>query len=263
MDDRAQQNDVAAAQNAVKLAGLGVTKAANDQAELTKGIAVQTQAIEVAKRNLEAAQFAAKRKREATKKGGLVEAEADAADLLAKTADAAVKVEEAKLERSEAKADNIALAKTKAEAEVALAKLLVDKAKLALDECLVKAAVDGTVLRLGVQAGDLLGRDPKVPALIFCPAGPRIVRAEVEQEWAGRVQEGQIATIQDDTGNGSDPPWTGKVVRVGDWMAHRRSILPDPTQFHDVRTLECIIELGPNQPPLRIGQRVRVALSNP
>jgi hypothetical protein len=46
-------------------------------------------------------------------------------------------------------------------------------------------------------------------------------------------------------------------------MAHRRSILPDPSQFHDIRTLECIIALDPDQPPLRVGQRVRVALSNP
>jgi hypothetical protein len=65
------------------------------------------------------------------------------------------------------------------------------------------------------------------------------------------------------TSNGSGPTWTGKVLRVGDWMAHRRSILPDPSQFHDIRTLECIIEIAPNQAPLRIGQRVRVALSNP
>ena len=34
-------------------------------------------------------------------------------------------------------------------------------------------------------------------------------------------------------------------------------------QFHDIRTLECIIALDPDQAPLRIGQRVRVALSNP
>ncbi len=263
LDDRAQQNDVAAAANAVQLAGLGVTKAKNDQTELTKALAVQTQAIAVARANLDAAQFAAKRKRDAAKKGGLVEAEADAADLLAKTAEATVKVEEAKLEALQARADNLTLAKTKADAEVVQAQLLLDKAKLALDECAVKAPADGTVLRLSVQAGDLLSREPKTPALIFCPAGPRIVRAEVEQEWASRVQEGQIASIQDDTGNGSGPAWTGRVVHVGDWMAHRRSILPDPSQLHNVRTLECMIEIDPNQTPLRIGQRVRVALSNP
>ena len=46
-------------------------------------------------------------------------------------------------------------------------------------------------------------------------------------------------------------------------MAQRRLILPDPSAFHDVRTLECLIEIDAGQAPLRIGQRVRVALSNP
>ena len=34
----------------------------------------------------------------------------------------------------------------------------------------------------------------------------------------------------------------------------------EPLQFNDVRTLECIVTLDPDQPPLRIGQRVRVTL---
>ena len=140
---------------------------------------------------------------------------------------------------------------------------LLDKAKLAVEESVVTAPSDGKVLRLDLRKGDLLAAQPKSPPLIFCPAGPRIIRAEVEQEWAGRVQEGQVANIEDETSNGDGPKWSGKVVRISDWMAHRRSILPDPSQFHDIRTLECIISLDSNQPPLRIGQRMRVSLSNP
>ena len=34
----------------------------------------------------------------------------------------------------------------------------------------------------------------------------------------------------------------------------------DPLQLNDVRTLECIIAVETGQPPLRIGQRVRVVL---
>jgi len=39
--------------------------------------------------------------------------------------------------------------------------------------------------------------------------------------------------------------------------------LLEPLQFNDVRTLECIIDLDPGQPILRIGQRVRVQLVPP
>jgi multidrug resistance efflux pump len=263
MDDRTQRKDVERAEAAVSLAGMGVTKAVNDADEHAKAVQVQSQAVEVARRNVEVAQLAARRKRKAANDGGLVKEEAEAAELLAKTAEATVKLEEDKLEALKARAENLALARKRAEAEVADAKLLLDKAKLACDECVVKAPTDGSVLRLAVQVGDLLPPEAKSPPVVFCPAEQRIIRAEVEQEWAGRVQDGMIATIEDETSSSNGPTWKGKVVRCGDWMAHRRSILPDPAQFHDVRTLECIIALDPDQPRLRIGQRVRIALSNP
>jgi multidrug resistance efflux pump len=263
MDDRAVRKDVERAENAVKTAQEAASKPNNDRAELAKAVLAQQEAIQVAKKELKAGQIAARRKHDLVEKNALVKEEAEAADALVEKAEAAVKAEERKLEAIQVRSANIDLAARVADAEVADRKVLLEKAKLALDECLVKAPADGTVLRLSVQAGDLLGPEAKSPPVIFCPAGPRVVRAEVEQEWAGRVQEGQVATIQDDTSNGSGPSWTGKVVRLSDWMAHRRSILPDPSQFHDIRTLECIIALDPGQPPLRIGQRVRVALSNP
>jgi hypothetical protein len=94
--------------------------------------------------------------------------------------------------------------------------------------------------------------------VLFCPSLPFIVRAEVEQEFAGRVAVGQKALIQDDaTGGGS---WTGQVKSISGWYSHRRSMLLEPLQFNDVRTLECIITLDAGQAPLRIGQRVRVTL---
>jgi len=90
---------------------------------------------------------------------------------------------------------------------------------------------------------------------------PLIVRAEVEQEFAGRVAVGQKALVQDDaTGGGS---WRGQVKSLSGWYSHRRSMLLEPLQFNDVRTLECIVTLDPDQDltQLRIGQRVRVTLT--
>jgi hypothetical protein len=94
--------------------------------------------------------------------------------------------------------------------------------------------------------------------VLFCPKGERLIRAEVEQEFAGQVTVGQTALVEDDTGTGAT--WTGKVLRVSDWFTHRRSILQEPLQFNDVRTLECLIAVAHGQPPLRIGQRVRVTI---
>jgi len=96
--------------------------------------------------------------------------------------------------------------------------------------------------------------------LQFCPDSPRIIRAEVEQEFADGVAENQVAKIHD--ASSGDLRWTGKVIRIGGWYTHRRSIIQEPLQFNDVRTLECIIAVDPKGPPLRIGQRVRVMLGD-
>jgi multidrug resistance efflux pump len=146
----------------------------------------------------------------------------------------------------------------RAEADVRAKRARLEEAQYAVEECSVKAPVEGKVLRLLIGVGDVLSTQPRQPAIQFCPAGPRIVRAEVEQEFASRVEKGQIAHIQDDSSAG--PSWRGKVARLSDWYTHRRSMLQEPLQFNDVRTLECIVELDPGQPTPRVGQRVRVTL---
>jgi multidrug resistance efflux pump len=146
----------------------------------------------------------------------------------------------------------------RAEADVTAKQARLDQARLGLEECDLKAPVDGTVLRLFVSAGDVFGPQSRQPAVFFCPRGPRIIRAEVEQEFADRVAVGQPTSIQDDTRAGT--AWKGRVLRLSDWYTHRRSILQDPLQLNDVRTLECLIAVDPGQAPLRIGQRVRVTI---
>jgi multidrug resistance efflux pump len=137
-------------------------------------------------------------------------------------------------------------------------KAQLGKAKLAVKECDILAPFDGKVLRVFVQADEILGRDPKVPAIQFCPNSRRIVRAEVLQEWAGHVAEGQKVIIEDDTHFGVQ--WTGKVKYVSDWITQKRNMVLEPFMVNDVRTLECVIDVNPGGPPMRIGQRVRVTI---
>jgi multidrug resistance efflux pump len=146
-----------------------------------------------------------------------------------------------------------------AEREVALRQTDVDRARLALRECDLVAPEDGEVLRVLVNKGEVLGDHPKQPAILFLPtARPRIIRAVVEQEFVARAAVGKPAIIEDDTRHGGR--WTGKIQRLSDWYAHRRSIIQEPLQFNDVRTIECLVSLDPGQPPLRIGQRMRVII---
>lgn len=174
-----------------------------------------------------------------------------------KALESTLTAEKAKLEGLEKVDPNVGV--VRAEQDVKVREARVRKAQFGLKECTVTAPCDGTVLRLLTTVGEVLGSNPRQPALYFCPAGPRIVRAEIEQEFANRAVPGETAWIQDDTR--TSPLWKGKVIRVSDWYTQRRSILLEPLQFNDVRTLECLIQLDPSTPPLKIGQRVRVILN--
>ena len=92
----------------------------------------------------------------------------------------------------------------------------------------------------------------------FAPHGRRLVRAEVDQEFAGRVQAGQSALVRDDAPSGTS--WQGKVLRVADWYTQRRYLTYDASQVRDTRTVECLIALDPGQSEPRLGQRVRVTI---
>jgi len=169
---------------------------------------------------------------------------------------AALRGEEGKLQ--ELRLNDPTVDVRRAEAEVAAKQARLEQARLALDECQLKAPTDGEVLRVQAGPGDVLGSQPTRPAVLFCPKGPRIVRAEVVQEFAAGVAGGQAVMVRDDARAGIT--WRGKVRKLSDWYSHRRSIWQDPLQYNDVRTLECIIDLEPGQPPLRIGQRVLVQI---
>ena len=61
-----------------------------------------------------------------------------------------------------------------------------------------------------------------MPAVVFAPAGPLVVRAEVDQESLGRVAVGMPAEVQDEN-RPDGPVWKGRVKQLARWVAQRRS----------------------------------------
>jgi multidrug resistance efflux pump len=219
-------------------------------------LAQQRAAIEAVKYRIQAAQAVLARKRRQAETEVGSRAEADVAEILLHELESLFQVETGKLSELELNDPDAGVRQAQAEVDAKEAQL--NEARTAVEEYALKAPADGTVLRVLVGPGDVVGAQPKQPAVIFCPGGRRIVRAEVEQEFARSLAIGQAASIRDDSnGEGS---WAGYVVRISDWYTQRRSVMPEPLQYNDARTLECIIELNAGQPPLRIGQRVRVTL---
>lgn len=150
------------------------------------------------------------------------------------------------------------LSVSRAEALVESKKARLEQAEHALRQCTLKAPEAGDVLRVLTAPGEVLVEKPTQPAFYFCPDRPRVVRAEVTQEKAVRLASGQSVLLEDD----GDPSlqWQGKVRRVSDWYTRRRSIMQDPLEAQDVRTVECIIEPEASS-RLRIGQKLRVTIA--
>src|SRR6185437_10677088 len=148
----------------------------------------------------------------------------------------------------------------RAEKEVAVMRARRDQARFALEDCTLKAPRRGTVLRLLVGPGDVLSSQAKRPAVQFAIEGRQVVRADVAQEFIGRVSVGQAVLVEDEARSGK--VWRGKVERISNWITQRRSVMQQPFEFNDVRTVETLITLDSGQPPLRIGQRVRVRIGS-
>lgn len=162
-----------------------------------------------------------------------------------------LRLDQLRLEKPE---ETVALA----EANLTAAKAKLASAEDALARHTFRAPDAGKVLRLIVNKGQLVGAPGGGVSVWFCADKPRVVRCEIDQEFANRVSIGMPAEIHDDGTHGTI--WRGTVQRIGDWIATRRSMLDEPFQRNDVRTLECLVAIDPGQPPVRIGQRLRVVL---
>jgi len=216
----------------------------------------QRGAAEAAEQRLAAARTLLGRKRQLATANQLSTEDVTAAQDQVNELQATARAEAAKLRELEL--HDPAVDVRRAELNVAAMQTKLDQAQHALDECTLKAPQAGSVLRILVSPGDVLSSQTKQAAILFAPNGPRIVRAELDQEFASRVNEGQQAIVQDDASSGQR--WTGRVLRVANWYHSRRTILKEPAPPLDVRTVECLIELDAGEAQPRLGQRVRVTI---
>jgi multidrug resistance efflux pump len=147
----------------------------------------------------------------------------------------------------------------RAEANLSAKEADLEKAKLALDLCTLRAPTDGEILKVNVAKGEMFGPQAQKPAIILCPDIKRIIRVNVEQEYAPRVKEGMKVIIEDDVS--APGTWRGTVRKVGKVYFHKPTV--ELLNFNDLRQIECIVDLDPGQTPLKIGQKVRVKMSSP
>lgn len=256
LDDAQARAQLAAATAAVREANVRLGQARRAPADHESRLKQQAQAVAAAKARVEAQRRQVEKLEKLSQSSAFpLENYQSAADRLVE-AEAARTVEELKLDqlRLEHPADMLSVAEANLAATEARRAMAAD----AVAKHILLAPEAGKILRLQVNKGQILGGGVPLPAAWFCAARPRIVRCEIDQEFASRVQLGMSARIYTDAGDTA--AWQGTVQRIADWIAPRRSMLDEPFQKNDVRTLECIVALDAGQAPLLIGERVRVEL---
>jgi len=233
-------------------------EAAKQMPDLHKSkFAQQTEAVKAMQNRLSAARNKAESAKKLFDRKLLSQEELDAALDLVKEVEAGERAEQEKLSSLQ-KVDPF-LDVRQAGALLDAKKSQLEEAKYGLNEQVLRAPADGIVLRVNVGPGDVLGPIPKDAAILFSVNQRRIIRVNVEQEFAGRVKIGYAAEAQDYIN--PESVWRGKVVRIADVFMHTRSLLPQRISLSgdDTRTLESIVILDDTK-ELRLGQRVRVTI---
>jgi hypothetical protein len=140
----------------------------------------------------------------------------------------------------------------------------VAEAEAAVDAYLIKAK-DGppcTVEQITAAAGVTYGPGTRTPLLWLIPTGGRVVRAEVEAEFAAHVAGtvGKKVTIYDH--NNFALTYEGVVERISTGFLPKR-YAGESLTMNASRVLECVVRVADpapaGKPPLRVGQPVRVA----
>ncbi len=256
IDDRSARYARQQAQAMRDAAGVRLAQAREALRKYPVQLAQQEAALDAARARLAAARHMQTEKEKLLKSKLISDWEFAVTREQIKELEALCRAEEEKL--AELRLHDAELAVRSAQAEAAASQARLEEAEYALEECVLKAPEAGTVLRVLVGRGTVVNGGAGQPAIQFRPDRPLVVRAEVEQEFVGRIAVGQAAVVEDEFQAGG--PWRGRVLRIADWHSQHRALLQQPPRFTDVPTVECLITLDPDCPRLRLGQRVRVTI---
>lgn len=147
-----------------------------------------------------------------------------------------------------------AVAVQKALASIDTARARQAVAAREVEERKVVAPLDGQIIRRQARPGNGVSTLNVTPLFLFAPDVPRIVRAELEEQYLGVVAPNQAAEIVLEADN--TKTWPGKVLRVGR-VVGARTPSDDPGEKLDNRVVEVVVSFEDAQ-TLLIGQRVVV-----
>lgn len=157
-------------------------------------------------------------------------------------------------------ADDAAQALAEANAQLGEADAAVEAARSRLQSAQHEVAVltvhtpaAGRIVARTAHLADVVSAQSGTALFTLLPDAPRIVRAELNEAFIGKVNVGMHADVVTLDGVGKIYPAT--LLRIGDVFGPS-TLTEDPQEASDTRDVICILKLDTEE--LRVGQRVQV-----
>lgn len=134
--------------------------------------------------------------------------------------------------------------RAEAEADVALARALLDEARAQLEKTVIRSPITGLILRKHLKAGESVSNwtnSPGTPIVTVADATILRVRADVDETDVGKVRLGHRTYVTADAYG--DKKFWGRVVRIGQVLGKKKIRTDEPTERVDTKILETLIEL--------------------
>jgi len=149
-----------------------------------------------------------------------------------------------------------------AKAQLTASEMALKRLTLLIDRLTVRSPRDGNIIQLNIRAGEYAATSPKAPAMIIGQTDELQVRADIDEQNATRIRNGQPAYGY----LKGDPKVTFPLefVRIEPYVIPKVSLTGSSTERVDTRVLQVIYSLKrPTAPPLYVGQQVDVFIEAP
>jgi HlyD family secretion protein len=133
-------------------------------------------------------------------------------------------------------------------------------AQAALEKTRIRASVDGAVLQIDARKGELAVPALEPALVVLGDLSALRVRAEVDEQYLGRMRVGQRVVVRAAAFRGRD--FDGKVASIARIVGPSRINARGPRKFSDVDVLEAVVDL-PDPGPLVVGEQVDVYFTAP
>ncbi|ACA14744.1 secretion protein HlyD family protein [Methylobacterium sp. 4-46] len=170
---------------------------------------------------------------------------------------AAVAAAEAAVAAAKQQSKVLTAKRLEAEANVAQSKAALEQARVDLDRTVVKAPIDGKILKVNVRVGEYAQAGAlSSPLMIMGSADLLHVRADVDEADSWRINAGSPAVARLRGNPKISAPLS--FVRIEPYVVPKRSLTGASTERVDTRVLQVIYALQVSDFPAFVGQQVDV-----